>query len=72
MYPADYVDDLIQETLKYCKDDDNKPVLPKAPLPLASAYVHPDKLYHCFHMKNSYLSSINIKYLYTYKYVAMA
>ena len=44
MYPADYVDDLIQKTLKYCKDDDDdKPALPITPPPLASAYIHPDK-----------------------------
>ena len=44
MYPADYVDDLIQKTLKYCKDDDDdKPALPTTPPPLASAYIHPDK-----------------------------
>ena len=30
MYPADYVDDLIQKTLEYCKDDDDKPPLPTA------------------------------------------
>ena len=43
MCPADYVDDLIQKTLEYCKDDDDdRPLLPTPP-PLASAYVHPDK-----------------------------
>ena len=35
----------MQKTLQYCKtiDDDDKPTLPTAPPPLASAYVHPDK-----------------------------
>lgn len=42
---TDYVDSLMQKTLQYCKsdDDDDKPTLPTAPPPLASAYTHPDK-----------------------------
>ena len=45
MCPTDYVDDLIQKTLDYCKnnEDDDKPLLPTAPPSLASAYTHPDK-----------------------------
>ena len=43
MYFADYVDDLLIKNLQYCQDDDDKPPLPTAPPPLASAYIHPDK-----------------------------
>ena len=45
MCPADYVDDLIQKTLEYCKNegDNDRPLLPTALPPLLSAYVHPDK-----------------------------
>ena len=31
------------KTLKYCQDENDKPALPTAPPPLASAYIHPDK-----------------------------
>ena len=63
MYPADYVDDLLMKTLQYCQDDDDKPPLPTAPPPLASAYTYTQIriTYHCFHItKNNYLT--NIKY----------
>ena len=40
---ADYVDALIKKTLHYCTTDKDKPTLPTAPPPLASAYEHPNK-----------------------------
>ena len=40
---ADYVDKLMKKAIQYCITDDNKPTLPSAPPPLASAYEHADK-----------------------------